>query len=654
MAPALSGPAHNQSMCGIAGIVGLSREYRANPDVIHRMCETIRHRGPDDEGVFVSGSIALGMRRLSIIDLEGGKQPIHNEDRSVWAVFNGEIYNFAELRADLKLRGHEFYSNTDGEVLVHLYEERGNDFVSALRGMFAIAICDIRNQSLLLARDRFGKKPLHYALTEYGFVFGSEIKQILTADPSLLTVDPSGLLNFFYFGYTHYPQTAFRAIKRLPPAHILEFKQGAIKQWRYWALPRNSTGDESSEKGWLDALEAKVEEAVRLRMIADVPIGALLSGGVDSSIVVALMSRNSASQIATFSIRFGEREFDESHFARLVSAKFKTRHYEFQVEPQIEATVDLLSRTLEEPFADSSIIPMYHVCRLAKQHVTVCLGGDGGDELFGGYDRYARYLKGYRRVLLPQRVAEFYRHRVHPLLPWEMPGRRFLYQLAVPRRERYIEGMAMMPALGRERSLFTDDFLSSAAEAEAPDRVFLTELDGGSKNPLEHIREAMYLDTTTYLPGDILTKVDRMSMANSLEVRAPFLDHILAELVWAMPLKLKFRLGESKYILKRVAERLGVPRDAIYRRKQGFAVPLVQWFRQNPMPPLLEILLEPQTLQRGYFNPNALRRRVREHRSGIRDRSTDLWQVLVLELWHRNFLSQIAPAGTRVIANRVA
>ena len=629
-------------MCGIAGIVGIEPGYQAEPVEVHRMCQTIVHRGPDDEGIYTHGRAGLGMRRLSIIDLSTGHQPIHNEDHDLWVVFNGEIYNFPELRRELEARGHRFYTNSDTEVIVHLYEEYGADCVKRLRGMFAMAVWDQRRQKLLLARDRFGKKPLYYAMDRERLLFGSEIKALLAAAPELAEIDLHGLLNFFYFGYIPDPHTAFKRIHKLPPGHLLEFTKGQVCVQKYWDLPAHGTYEPGSEEECVEELEHRLAEAVRARMISDVPLGALLSGGVDSSIIVALMARISSRPVKTFSIGFSSPDFNEAEYARLVARQFGTEHHELYVEANIEETIHMLTRSLEEPFGDSSIVPTYHVCRLARQYVTVALAGDGGDELFAGYDRYKSYLQRRRLRLFPAGTGRWYRESMHPWLPTEWPGRRFLYNLSLSLGDRYLDGISILPALVRERSLFSKDFLVWADRETSPYERFRRYLEHSpDSDPLSKVQ---YLDAKTYLPADILTKVDRMSMACSLEVRAPFLDHVFAEWVAQLSPRWKMRGGQPKYILKKLAERLGVPKQVLYRRKQGFSMPLVHWFRQEPSPALLEILLEPKTVHRGYFNPRELHRRLFEHRQGLRDRSWEIWHLLIFELWHRNFLEPATQA----------
>ena len=621
-------------VCGIAGMIGRQDEL-VDANEIRRMCQTIVHRGPDDEGIYAQGPVGLGIRRLSIIDLAGGRQPIHNEDQSVWVVFNGEIYNFPELRRELETRGHRFYTHSDTEVIVHLYEEMGSDCVKKLRGMFAIALYDERRQSLLLARDRLGKKPLHYAHVNGRLFFGSEIKTIFAVAPELAEVSPEGILHYFYFAYIPDPLTAFQKIHKLPPGHLLEYSAGQITERQYWDVPAFGTDNTASEEECLEELERRLAEAVRIRLISDVPLGALLSGGVDSSIVVALMARAGAGQVKTFSIGFGKQDFNEAEYARKVAERFGTNHHELVVEPNIAETLEMLSHMLEEPFGDSSMIPTYCVSKLARQHVTVALSGDGGDELFAGYDRYAANLRR-GRYGIPPWLGKLYRSHIYPVLPQNVRGRKFAWNISLSSRERYLDGLSFLPALDRERSLFTDDFLVSASRWADPfDKFRRYYNDSPADDALSRL---LYLDMKTYLTADILTKVDRMSMATSLEIRCPILDHEFIEWVVSLPVKYKFRTGTRKYLLKKLAERIGVPSALVNRRKQGFSLPLVHWMRAELKDGLLGILTEPRTLQRGYFRPAAIRALLNEHFRGTRDRAGVIWLLLVFELWHRNFL----------------
>ncbi len=621
-------------MCGILGILGIEPNAVVEAAEIRRMCRTLVHRGPDDEGFYVNGCVGLGIRRLSIIDLSSGHQPIHNEDKTVWVVFNGEIYNFLELRHTLEQDGHRFYTNTDTEVIVHLYEEFGAECVQKLRGMFAFAVYDERRKRLLLARDRLGIKPLHYAVVQGRLLFGSEIKALLAATPELAEIKRESLLHYFYFGYIPDPHTAFAHIRKLPPGYLLELANGQLKVQQYWDLPPYGTTQPRSEEECLEELEQRLEEAVRIRLISDVPLGALLSGGVDSSTVVALMARASSRPVKTFSIGFHNQDFSEIEYAREVAQRFGTEHHELVVEPAFEDTLDRLTRGLEEPFADSSILPTFYVSSLTRQYVTVALTGDGGDELFAGYDRYP--VNHPRFNLIPSWLGRLYRERIYPRLPAKLTGRRFLFNISLPPGERYLDSIAHLPVCGRERSLFSKDYLAWADTQASPFELFRRYYDlAPTGDPLSRLQ---YLDTKTYLPADILTKVDRMSMAASLEVRVPFLDHLLVEWVTQLSPRWKLRFGQRKYILKKLAERLGVPSHVLHRPKQGFAMPLVHWWRKELKASLLSILLEPRTLQRGYFNAHAMRQLLGEHLSGRRDRSHQIWLLLVFELWHRNFL----------------
>jgi asparagine synthase (glutamine-hydrolysing) len=629
-------------MCGIAGIIGTDRDYVVDSTEIHRMCQKIIHRGPDDEGLFVSGRVGLGMRRLSIIDLSTGRQPIYNEDRSICIVFNGEIYNFLELRPGLEHSGHTFSTNTDTEVIVHLYEEYGSACVEKLRGMFAFALWDDRQQRLLLARDRLGKKPLHYAFSSGRFLFGSEIKSLLEVAPELAELNTPGLLDYFYFGYVQETRSVFTQIQKLAPAHLLEYADGKVTVRKYWDLPAYGTHSPRSEEECLDELEGNLSEAVRMRLISDVPLGALLSGGVDSSVVVALMARASSRPVKTFSIAFPNEDFNESNHAQLVSRHFRTEHHELVVDADFGETLYKLTHMMEEPFADDSMLPTYCVCALTRRHVTVALAGDGGDEFFAGYDRYQVDLRRKAFPDIPPWVGRFFRNGVYPRLPAAMYGRRFLFNVSLPSCERYLDSISYLRVDGRDEGLFSRDFLGASDKFPSPLDAFRDYLDAA--HAADRLSRIQHLDVMTYLPSDILTKVDRMSMAASLEVRAPLLDHVLVEWATRLSPQWKRRAGQSKYILKKLAERLGVPRQVLYRPKQGFAVPLVHWFRDKLKRDLLQILLEPKTLQRGFFNVASIRGLMDEHLRGRRDRSSELWLLLIFELWHRNFLESLKPA----------
>jgi asparagine synthase (glutamine-hydrolysing) len=627
-------------MCGIAGIVSAEREDRIEAGTIHAMCQAIVHRGPDDEGIFVKNEAGLGMRRLSIIDLAGGHQPVFNEDRSAWIVFNGEIYNFPELRPELESRGHRFYTHTDTEVIIHLYEEYGADCVQKLRGMFALAIYDERRRRLLLARDRLGKKPLYYALHKGRLLFASEIKSLLAVAPELAEVDYQGLLQYMYFGYVPDPLTAFSTIKKLPPGHLLEYEKGEIRLHQYWDLPRYATHEPRSEEECLEELEYRLAEAVRIRLISEVPLGALLSGGTDSSTVVALMARASGTPVKTFSIGFKNDDFNEGHYARIVAQHFGTEHHELVLEPNVMETVEELTSSLEEPFGDSSMLPTYYVSRMARQHVTVALSGDGGDELFAGYDRYRIHSQRQVFERFPAWGRRLYREQIFPRLPRNLRGRRFSYNISLPWAERYVDALSFVSAYEREMPLLTDDFRAILQCGDDPQNVLKRYFDLAPAD--DPVSKMLYVDTKTYMVGDILTKVDRMSMLNSLEVRVPILDHQFVEWVAALPSHWKLRGRVQKYILRKLAERIGVPREVLYRKKQGFTLPLVHWLRHELKHMVMTVLLEPRTMQRGYFDQRGIRQLLDDHFSGRKVNTGRIWRLLMFELWHRNYLERWA------------
>jgi len=626
-------------MCGIAGIVSRAGGERVDDDLIHRMCQAIVHRGPDDEGLFVKNGVGLGMRRLSIIDLSGGHQPVFNEDRSVWVVFNGEIYNFPELREDLLKRGHHFTTHTDTEVIVHLYEEMGANCVDKLRGMFAFALYDERLGKLLMARDRLGKKPLHYAVQGQRLLFGSEIKSILVVAPELAVVNNEALLQYMYFGYIPDPLTAFATIHKLPPGHLLEFESGKVEVRRYWELPQYGTHAPTSEEECLEDMEHRLAEAVRIRLISDVPLGALLSGGTDSSTVVALMARASSKPVETFAIGFRDEDFNEAPYARMVAQKFGTNHHELIVEPDVLETVQTLTSSLEEPFGDSSMLPTFFVSRMARKYVTVALSGDGGDEIFAGYDRYRIHQRRQVFERVPGWARRFYRSRVYPRLPGDMRGKKFAYNVSLPWKERYVDGISFVPSFERDMPLLSNEFRAVMRESSDPQKVMFRYFDlAPAKDP---VSQMLYVDTKTYMVADILTKVDRMSMATSLEVRVPILDHVFVEWATSLPVQWKLHQGQQKYILRKLAERIGVPREVLYRPKQGFALPLVHWIKNELKELILSVLLDPRTQQRGYFEARGVRQLLDEHFRGRRNHSGRIWRLLVFELWHRNYLEKI-------------
>jgi asparagine synthase (glutamine-hydrolysing) len=509
--------------------------------------------------------------------------------------------------------------------------------------MFAIAIYDKTKRKLTLARDRLGKKPLHYAFHKGNLYFASEIKSILAVAPELAEVNAQGLLEYLYYGYVPDPITAYTGICKLPPGHTLEFQDGKIRTRQYWDIPQYNTHAPKNEEECLEELEQRLFEATKIRLISDVPLGAFLSGGTDSSTVVAMMARASSAPVKTFSIGFKKDDFNEAHWARVVAQKFNTDHHEMILEPDVLKTVAHLTSSLEEPFGDSSMLPTYYVSQMARQHVTVALSGDGGDEMFAGYDRYR--IHDERRIFerIPGWAREFFRDQVFPRLPNSMQGRKFSYNVSLPWQERYIDHLSFLPAFERDTPLLSPDFRRILNDNDDPANVLRRYFaQAPAKDPVDQL---LYVDTKTYMVADILTKVDRMSMLNSLEVRVPILDHLFVEWVAGLPPEWKLRGKQQKYILRKLAERVGVPREAIYRQKQGFSLPLVHWMR-NELKDMLMILLEPRTLERGYFDANGVRKLMDDHLVRGKTMTGRIWRLLMFELWHRNFLERyVKPAG---------
>jgi asparagine synthase (glutamine-hydrolysing) len=598
------------------------------------MCDVIPYRGPDDEGVYIDGPCGIGMRRLSIIDLSTGHQPLSNEDGSIWVVFNGEIYNYQELRQRLIGQGHRFRTNSDTETLVHLYEQEGIEGLPALRGMFAYCIWDSRNRRMLLVRDRFGKKPLYYAETPAGLFFGSELKCLRTAGVPL-ELDEEALRLYFQFAYIPDPRSPFRAIRKLPPGGWLLYDAlGHTRRGIYWKAPPPAADPppDLTEAQARIALRDLFDESVRIRMMADVPLGAFLSGGIDSSSVVASMALQSKEPIRTFSIGFEEAQFNELPYARLVAERYKTEHYESVVRPNSLDLLPKLVRHFDEPFGDSSAIPTYIVSQFAVQHVKVALSGDGGDELFGGYDSF--FLQ--ERLRWADRLPGTVRQGLSLLanaLPYSAYGKNYLRMISRPSAlERYFESN-YAPYFIRERLLRPEWALPA-------DGAYLVKTFADCLLPAgaDVLLQAFYFETTANLTGDMLVKVDRMSMANSLEIRCPVLDHKLAELAAQFPPSWKIWKGRGKRIL---IEALGdrLPPELLNRPKQGFGVPLAIWFRGELWDYLNGQLLGSNFLDRGFVSPAFVRYLLEEHRSGRRDNSHWLWRLLALALWCEEYLT---------------
>lgn len=621
-------------MCGIAGVVYSDREKPVVSELIERMCAVIHHRGPDEWGMWTDGAIGLGMKRLRIIDLEGGSQPIGNADGSVWIVFNGEIYNYRELRSELEGKGFRFSTNTDTESILHLYEEFGEECLQKLRGMFAFAIWDGNKRKLFLARDRFGKKPLHYLADDKKLVFGSEIKSLLEHPEVLPEVNRSSLVNYLSYGYTIDPETMFKGIVKLPPGHCLIWENGRTRVRQYWDL-KFVPDQKKSEKDFLREAEDILTEAVRIRLMSDVPLGAFLSGGIDSSLVVALMARQMSEPVKTFSIGFKEQRYNELPYARLVAERYSTDHHEEIVEPDAEAIIPHLLRVFDEPFADSSAIPTYYVSRLARRHVTVALSGDGGDELFGGYDRYLDSPLSGITDHIPFLVRKFLLGNFARLLPEGARGVNMLRYLAAGKDERYLLKMTGSRSKTYS-SVFSSDLMQVIGNC---DPVQASQFHLDKVAGCDSLTRRQYLDVKVYLASDILTKVDRCSMLVSLEARAPFLDHKVAEFAATLPPSMRIRGRTSKYLLKRLAENL-LPPELIHRPKMGFAVPVSQWINREWLDVSQDLVLSSRALQRNNFNSNYLHRILNEHRRGRRDHGMIIWALMVLEMWYREYIDR--------------
>ena len=614
-------------MCGIAGILGFDGAPVLETE-IRAMCAAIRHRGPDGEGVYLAPGVGLGMRRLSIIDLRTGDQPVRNEDGSAWVVFNGEIYNFRQLRRELEQRGHRFYTSTDTEPIVHLYEDRGSRCVEALRGMFAFAVWDPAQRTLLLARDRLGIKPLYYTQVGGRLAFASELKALLQLPEVEARIDWGALGSLLTTLYTPADQSIVAGVSKLEPGHLLVARQdGEVRLERYWDVQFEPERGRS-EQDIADELRALLEESVRLHLVSDVPLGAFLSGGVDSSSVVALMSQMKPEPVKTFSIGFRDEDFDETPDARRVAQRFATDHHEEVLEPDVLSILDDLVFHLDEPFGDSSAIPTYMVSKLAARHVKVVLSGDGGDELFGGYDRYRVEARERRHGRLQRRAMGWLARR----MPEGMRGRARLKHLALPDGRRYLHGLTLFDA-DEKRSLLRPEAFEEIGRHDPWWRE--AERLARAGHWLSQLQAA---DLTSYLPLDILTKVDRMSMAHSIEARVPLLDHVLVEFAARIPPELLLREGRSKHILKRAVGDL-LPESVLDKPKRGFAIPLGRWFRGELRDTVRDLLLSTRSRQRGIFDASAIERLLaRPLRGGALD--LPIWTLLSVELWCRRFLDQ--------------
>jgi asparagine synthase (glutamine-hydrolysing) len=627
-------------MCGITGIVDLRGKRTIDRAVLTRMNESQHHRGPDEGGMHLAPGVGLGHRRLSIIDVASGQQPLFNEDHSVAVVFNGEIYNFQKLIPELTALGHVFRTRSDTEVIVHAWEAWGAHCVQRFRGMFAFALWDERQELLFLARDRLGVKPMFYAMLPDGhLLFGSELKSLLAHGGLDAAIEPQAVEDYFALGYVPEPRTIFKAALKLPPATrlVARRRQPLPAPVEYWDVQFTLDSTLTAEKAQAE-LRERLTESVRLRLISEVPLGAFLSGGVDSSAVVATMAGLSAEPVNTCSIAFADPAYDESAYALQVAKRYKTRHFVDRVESDDFDMIDTLTRLYDEPYADSSALPTYRVCQLARRHVTVALSGDGGDESFGGYRRYRLHMAEERfRQLLPlslRRPLFGLLGRVYPKADWApraLRGKTTLEALARDSVEAYFHTMSVLRDVDR-RTLYSNGFQAQLAGYNAIEVFRRHAVRANCEDPLALIQ---YLDLKTYLVGDINTKVDRASMSHSLEVREPLMDHPLVEWLATLPSSMKLRGGEGKWFLKKAMGSM-LPNEILYRHKMGFAVPLASWFRGPLKRRVREAVLGERLADSGLFNPTTLRRLVEQHLSGRRDHSAPLWSLLMFEAFLRS------------------
>ena len=625
-------------MCGICGIFQFDDQREIRRELVRSMTETIVHRGPDDEGIYVGPGIGLGFRRLSIIDVGGGHQPISNEDGSIWVMLNGEIYNYPELHRELCTRGHRFSTRSDTETIVHLYEEHGEECFARLRGMFAIALWDSRERKLLLARDRVGKKPLFYAADGKRILFGSELKCLLVDNFFPRDINIQALSDYFSLGYVPAPKTIYRAVQKLLPGHYLVSSVNGTRVERFWEISFARL-ENRSEDEWCDLLRHQLCEATRIRLMSEVPLGAFLSGGIDSSSIVATMAKIMKRPVTTCSIGFEEPQYNEADYARRVADQFHADHHEHIVRPNALDVLNKLVWHYDEPFADSSAIPTYYVSWVARQHVTVALGGDGGDENFAGYRRYYfDQMENELRRLIPAPI----RHgvfgplgSVYPALAWAprfLRAKATFQSLARAPLEGYFNSISIFRPTEKQ-NLFTPEFRESLHGYDSID-VLRRYYDHADTSDL--LSRIQYVDMKTYLADDILAKVDRASMAVSLEVRAPLLDHQLMEMVATIPSSLKLVGRNGKYIFKKAMAPL-LQTEILNRKKQGFAVPLDRWFREDLRELAYDALF---TSNDGILSPLFLKKIWRQHQKGQYDRSAHLWSVLMFRKWKEAFATQ--------------
>ena len=614
-------------MCGICGILHFELDRPVIQDDLHKMTALLQHRGPDDSGIYIKSNVGLGFRRLSIIDLDSGHQPLSNEDGTIWIVFNGEIYNHLELRKMLIAKGHQFKSGSDTEAIVHLYEEYGRDCVNYLKGMFGFAIWDEKKRTLFCARDRFGIKPFFYFLNKDKFVFGSEIKSILCASEVSTEIAIPMLDQYLTYGYSSNQGTIYQHIEKLKPAHTLEISDSGIPRIeKYWDM-HYQPDFKKSEEDWCTIIEEKLSETINSHLMSDVPLGAFLSGGIDSSAVVALMAKNSEAPVKTFSIGFKEAEFNELVYARAIAKKYNTEHHEQIVEPNSVSLLPKLIDTYDEPFADSSAIPTYFVSKFAREFVTVVLSGDGGDELFGGYNKYQKMVNLRKFNIVPDVVGRYLWGGLHHLIPNNVKGKGLTYYLSKPKN--HIPAYQAIWQLIERKKLYRSEIWELIKEAPAEfSRI------GYFSNPNSNdfLFNMQKMDIHGFMVDDILTKVDRASMQNSLEVRVPLLDHEFAELTATIPSNLKMKGSNKKYIFKKAMQKY-LPSEILNHKKQGFGVPLKYWFKEDLKEYVNDRLLSKNSPLYDYLDKNYVQTIISGHHTGMRDFNSKIWSLIFLDQW---------------------
>ncbi len=629
-------------MCGITGWINLEQPNAKDhiEAVLHSMCASIVHRGPDSEGIWMDDTVALGMRRLSIIDLHTGDQPVFSEDKSIVVMMNGELYNYREVRDSLEKRGHKFVTQTDTEIVPHLYQEYGEDFVDHINGMFAIALWDTRKKKLVIARDRFGEKPLYYGVFDGKLLYASEPKALLAHPSVKAELDLDALRHYLSYDYVPAPHSIYKGISKLPAAHVMTVENGEVKTRRYWNLTWNKNGHKPTLKQAAGELRGLLSDAVGMRLVADVPLGILLSGGVDSSAVAAFAVQHATEKVKTFSIGFEEDSFDESKYARQVAHYLGTEHYEATLS--VETAADLISEIgtwLDEPLSDGSLIPTLMLARFVRHHVTVALGGDGGDELFAGYPMYYGHKVANWYSAVPRFVRSGMIEPVVKRLPVSTKNLSFEY-----RAKRFVRS-SNYDSITRHHSWFgsfTIDEQESLLTADVRQRSSVDIYRGAREllsicDARNEIEQMQYLDINFYMAEDILTKVDRAAMAVSLETRAPFLDPRIGQFAATVPLEYKLHGSKGKYILKKSLEGL-LPNEILHRSKKGFGIPIADWLKGR-LNPLMHDLLAPQRLkEQGIFEPAYVSTLIREHEKGVASHHKQLWTLLVFQLWYDNFL----------------